>query len=238
MPRRKSSRFKRNVGIAVTVIVLMIVSVVATLSTQLSGQKVQTSGSVSSPTLNVGDRFTYKLTGVSVLGSPDAVTPAEFTQYNDTDYYQVTVARINGTQVSLDLLWRFNNGTLIESAQAIDLATGAYADPTGFCYLYPSNLNVKDRLYPEGTSGLIVNGTSPQKFANSTRAANYWSMEDQFINTGDQTLNTMRGDAIAVYFDKQTGMLDNLTRIEFFTNPEIELTITWRLTGSNVWAVQ
>jgi hypothetical protein len=111
MPRRKSSRLKRNVGIAVTVIVLMIVSVVATLSTQLSSQKVQPSGSVSSPTLDVGDRFIYKLAGSSVLGSADAVTPAEFMQYNDTDYYQVTVAGINDTQVSLDLLWQFSNGT-------------------------------------------------------------------------------------------------------------------------------
>jgi hypothetical protein len=126
----------------------------------------------------------------------------------------------------------------IKTAQAIDLATGAYADPTGFCYLYPSNLNVNDRLYPQGTSGLVVNGTSTQKFANSTRATNYWSTEDQFINTGDQTLNTMRDDAIGVYFDKQTGMLDKLTRIEFFTNPEIELIINWQLTSSNVWSIQ
>jgi hypothetical protein len=48
----------------------------------------------------------------------------------------------------------------------------------------------------------------------------------------------MRNDFITVYFDKQTGMLDNLTRIEFFTNPQIELITTWQLDSSNVWAVK
>ena len=48
----------------------------------------------------------------------------------------------------------------------------------------------------------------------------------------------MREDYLGVYFDKQTGMLESLTNIQFYTNPEIEITISWQLTSSNVWAVQ
>lgn len=58
------------------------------------------------------------------------------------------------------------------------------------------------------------------------------------VDTADQTGNTARYDYISVYFDRQTGMLVQLTRIEFFTNPEIQLTTTWQLVGSNVWEVQ
>ena len=198
----------------------------------------QPSASEPNAPLAVGDTFIYKLKGSTVLGNPDVVTPIEFMQYNNTNYYEVTVTGINGTQVSLDTLWKFNNGTQANSAQLIDLSTGRVADTNGFSYIYLSNLNVSDLLFPNGTVKLIVNGTSTQKFGNSFRSTNNWSEEDQFIDKNDPTGNTIRNDFVTVYFDKQTGMLDNLTRIEFFTNPQIELITTWQLTGSNAWTVK
>ena len=188
--------------------------------------------------LSVGDTFTYNLKGSTVLGSTDVVTPNEFMQYNNTNYYQVKVTGINGTQVFLDTFWLFNNGSQTESPQIIDLSTGRFADSNGFSYLYLSNLNVSDPLYPQGTDKLIVNSTNTQKFVNSSRATNCWSEEDQYVDTSDSTGNTIRDDFITVYFDKQTGMLDSLTRVEFFTNPQIELITTWQLVSSNVWAVK
>ena len=187
--------------------------------------------------LAIGDTFTYKLEGSTVLGSPDVVTPSEFMQYNDTTYYQVTVTGINGTQIFLDTLWQFNNGTQTKSPQIIDLSTGRIADENGFSYLYLPSLNVSDLLYPDGNSKLIVNSTNTQTFGNSSRSTNNWSEEDQFIDQTDPTGNTIRDDFITVYFDKQTGIMDNLTRIEFFTNPQIELITTWKLDSSNIWTV-
>lgn len=194
--------------------------------------------SESNSPLAVNDTFTYKLEGSTVLGSADVVTPKEFMQYNDTDYYQVSITGISGTQISLNTVWQFNNGTQSRSAQVIDLSTGRIADTNGFSYLYLSNLNVSDLLYPKGTVKLIVNSTSTQTFAESSRQINNWSEEDQFIDSSDSSGNTIRNDFITVYFDKQTGMLENLTRIEFFTNPQIELITTWQLTSSNAWAIQ
>ena len=233
MPHRKRSHLKRNVEVAVAATLILVIAVAAAMY-YASNQKNQ----ASIAALKVGDTFTYNLTGSSVLGDPNATTPQELLQYNDTDHYQVTVTSISGTQVTLTCLWQFTNGTQISSQQIIDLSNGACSDATGFSYLYPANLNVNDLLYPGETSGLIVNSTTTQTFANATRTANCWSVETEAVNTGDQTMNTMRSDYMAVYFDKQTGMLDKLTRIDFFTNPEIEIIITWQLTSSNVWAVQ
>ena len=213
----------------------MLIAVVATVLTQTPKQP---SNAIIAGGLKVGDTFTYKLTGSAVLGSPNAMIPEEIWQYNDTDYYQVTVTSINGTQVLLSTFWQFNNGTQITRPQIIDLSNGAEADPNGFWALYSSNLNVNDLLHPKGTDGLIVNSTDTQKFADSSRARNYWSTESQYVNASDTTGNTMRDLFVGVYFDKQTGMLENSTHIEFFTNPEIELIITWQLTNTNVWAVQ
>jgi len=226
----------RNVAVAVSVLVIVSVALAAVYFSSVNSQKSQ--ASAADQALSVGDTFTYKLTGSTVLGNSDVVTPIEFMQYNNTDYYQVTVTKISGTQVWLDTEWHFNNGTQVASVQIIDLSTGTCADLTGFVYLYPSNLTVSSPLFPFGTSGLSVNSTSVQKFSNCRRAIDCWSTEDQFVNSADQTGNTMRYDFINVNFDKQTGMLIDLTRIEFFTNPEIELTINWELTSSNVWQVK
>ena len=236
MTPRNHKHLKRKIGIAIVLLVIILVAAAAAFQAVMNSQKPETS--VTNPALKVGDTFTYKLNGSSVLGSADVVTPEEFMQYNNTDYYQVTVTGINGSQVYLDTIWQFTNGTQVTNTQTIDLSTGAIADPAGFSYLYPSNLNVTDKLYPNESTEFVINSTSTQKYNNSTRATNYWATEDQFIDTSDQTGNTMRYDFIAVDFDKQTGMLVGLTRINFFTNPEIELTITWKLTGSNVWSVK
>ena len=237
MTPRKNRHLLRNVGIVVLIVATVLV-VMFMAAAGVIAPKPQPPVTLTSSTLSVGDSFTYKLAGYTVLGTSDVATPSEFMQYNQTDYYQVNVTGIDGSQVSLETSWRFMNGTQITGGQEINLTSGATADLTGFTYLYQPNLNVTQQLYPQENSGLVVNSTSTTKFADSNRATNYWSVEDEYTNTADQTGNTFRNDFVGAYFDKSTGMLDKLTRIEFFTNPEIELTITWQLTSSNVWTVQ
>ena len=236
----------RNIWVVGAVIVIMLIAVVAGFSSGLFKNvspntptpPTYTPFSLSGNNLTVGDTFTYKLTGSSVLGSTDVVTPAYLSQENDTDYYKVTITEINGPHVSLNALWRFLNGTQIESSQIIDLSDGIVSDPNGFWAIYTPNLNVNDLLHPNGSDKLIVNSTGTQKFASSTRTRNFWSTTNQFVDPNDPSGNTMREDYLGVYFDKQTGMLESLTNIQFYTNPEIEITISWQLTSSNVWAVQ
>ncbi len=239
MPHRKHKHLTRNIILAAAVIAVILVSTFASFYFGgLKSQKPQPTPPPTSHMLAVGDNFTYALSGTTVLGSSDTVTPKEFLQYNGTDYYQVTVKAIEGSKVTLETTWQFKNGTQVKNPQVIDLSTGAVGQLAVFSYLYPANLNLNDPLYPEETSGLVVNSTGTQNFAGSTRATNIWSTTDEFVNTGDTTGNTMRFDYISVTFDRQTGMLDGLTRIQFFTSPEIQLTTTWKLTSSNVWTVK
>ena len=110
MPTRKNRHLKRNIAIAVAAISIMIVAVLAGLSSGLFTGSSNPAPEPTSTTTNgtglvgvkVGDIFTYKLTGSSVLGSPDVVTPEEFSQYNDTDYYQVTVTGVGSSTVMLE----------------------------------------------------------------------------------------------------------------------------------------
>ncbi len=188
--------------------------------------------------VHVGDTFTYRITGTSVLNSAAAVTPAGFDVYNQTDHYTVTVTGVVGTKVSLDTVWLFLNGTQITSSQTIDLATGNKTDPNGFWPLYPSNLKTGDLLYPKGTDGQIVNATDTLTYANnSTRGRNYWYIENLFKDINDPTGNTQRDEYDSVYFDQQTGMLIVLNNVQYYNNPEYALIVTWQLISSNVWTV-
>ena len=155
MPHRKNKYLTRNIIAAVVIIGVIVTAAIATVYfATVNSQKNKIP--LTNPTLEVGDTFTYNLTGSVVLGDVNAVTPGEFLQYNETEYYQVNVTTIQGSQVSLETTWQFKNGTQVRSPQEIDLSNGACEDLSGFKYLYPSNLNVTDLLYPQETNNLVV----------------------------------------------------------------------------------
>ncbi len=188
--------------------------------------------------VHVGDTFTYTLTGESVLGSVDAVTPAYLSEYNDTDYYQITITAVIGTNVSFNTVWRFTNGTEITSPQILDISSGNKSDANGFWAIYPSNLKVSDLLRPTGYDEQIVNATSSTAYGAISRPTNFWQIESQFTDANDPTGNTMRDDYIGLYFDQQTGMLTSLENVQRYNNPQYNIIIIWQLTSSSVWAVQ
>jgi hypothetical protein len=186
--------------------------------------------------VNVGDTFTYKLMGYSVLFNSTAVTPAYLSEYNNTDYYQVNITGIKGSVVSFDTVWKFTNGTAIQNSEWVNLATGNNSGV--FWAIYPSNLNANNMLYPkEANTGLIVNSTGSQTYSTGTRQTNYWSIENVFTYINDPTGNTVQDILTSLYFDKQTGMLVDLTNIQYYNNPYYNIIITWQLTNSTVWGV-
>ena len=186
--------------------------------------------------VQVGDTFTYKLTGNSILFGSAAATPAFLSEYNNTNYYEVIITGINGSVVSFDTIWQFTNGTAIKNSDWINLVTGNYSGD--FWAIYPSNLKVTNLLYPkESNTELIVNSTGSQSFSTGDRTTNYWHLENEFTNTNDPTGSTTQVNLIEVYFDKQTGMLDYLDNVQEYNNPQYNILITWQLTSSTVWGV-
>ena len=111
-------------------------------------------------------------------------------------------------------------------------------DPNGFWAIYASSLNVGNLLRPTGFDGLTVNLTDTKTYADSTRARNFWFIDNQFFDVNDPTRNTLRYDYTGVYFDKQTGMLETLINYQEYNNPAMKEVITWTLINSTVWAVQ
>jgi hypothetical protein len=216
-------------------IVLLVIIAIATAAIVYATQTSKSGVTNVKVGVNVGDTFTYKLIGTTHLVSSDAVTPAYLSEYNNTDYYQVTITGINGTTVSFNTDWQFTNGTSIQTSEWVNLATGA--DSGDFWAIYASNLNVNNLLRPKGFDELIVNSTSTQTYADSTRQTNFWSIDKVFTDINDPTGNTQQYNYMGVYFDKKTGMLNALTNVQEYNNPNYNVVITWQLTNTTAWGI-
>jgi hypothetical protein len=231
-PRRKKSKTKIYLAIALVAILVASSAAIVYYTTASNGPKTVTVG------VHGGDTFTYSIKGSATLNSIDAVIPAEFYQYNQTDYYKVTVTDVTGTHVSLSSEWHFLNGTVLNDNQNIDLSNGNKTSANGFWSIYAANLKVKDYLRPNGADLQIVNKTETYTYANSVRERNFFEIGNEFYDVNDPTHNTLRYDYTGVYFDRETGMLTQLNNIQSYNNPQMQLAIIWTLTSSSVWTVK
>ena len=228
--KRKSSSKKIYLAI-----ILLVVLIAASAAAIIAYQPKVAGVTVG---VHVGDTFTYELKGFSNLTSIEAVETPGFSQLNDTEYYQVTITGVNGTVVSLDTLWRFNDGTQTTAQQTIDLSDGNTTDANGFWPIYASNLNVGDLLRPKGYDSVTVNASSVMDYANSSRPINYMHTGGESKLMTDPSGSTLRYDSIEIYFDKKTGMLESMVWITDYNNPEMREVTTWTLVDTSVWAVQ
>jgi hypothetical protein len=213
---------------AVVVIVVILVALVI-----FSGMQ---SGQGLTPGVKVGDEFIFDIIGSS-SASPNATVPETFYQINMTELYKVTVTDVNGTKVSIDTKWRFENGTEFDIAGYVKIDSGTVFPSNGFWPIYASNLKVDDMVRPV-MGQLTVNDTDTKEYASGvTREINTVSWTEELYDRDDPTGGTTLNKFTIIQFDRETGMLVQLTDIQIYNNPQLTLTTTWKLKESNVWAV-
>lgn len=234
MPK-KGPNIKLYVGI--TLIILLVVIAVGAIAFVYNNQHAPNTVNAA-PGVHVGDTFDYKLMGASILFSQNAVTPDYLYQYNQTDYFRITITEVNGTVVTFKTDWKYLNGTNLQSTQWVNVSNGDQSDSNGFWGIYPANLKVGDLTRPGGFDKITVNQTDTQAYASSSRTRDYFSVSNQFYDVTDPTHSTFRDEFDTVWFDQQTGMLQSLTNIQQYNNPQYNILITWKLSASSVWAVQ
>ncbi|MCW4029976.1 MAG: hypothetical protein NWE92_10075 [Candidatus Bathyarchaeota archaeon] len=231
MYRRKKGTPTKVYFAIILVVVLIVASAAIIYATSTNTPKAVVAG------VSVGDSFTYQLRGTSILTGENATQPAEFGQYNATQYYKVTITDVQGTFVSLSTEWKFQNGTSLTSQNTIDISNGNQTDENGFWAIYAGGLQQNDKLRPTGADGLIVNSTDTKTYANSSRVRNCFTVENSFFDINDPTQSTWRNDYITAFFDQETGVLDTLTNVQGYNNPQMTLVVVWQLKNSTVWDV-
>jgi hypothetical protein len=215
----------------ITLTILVVAAVAAFYALQ---PPPQTSSAVASG-LKAGDTFTYSMIGIAELGNENVTIPDNFKEVNMTDYYRVTVTSVDGPNVQFNVTWSFTNGTVYDRTGKVNVETGV--DSQEFWAIYAANLTKGSPVRPAVTSGATVNDTQTRTYRNGDRQTNILQMQGEFYNTEDLTYSQICNEYTYVYFDSQTGMLVELKDMKVYSDPQIILTVEWKLIDSNVLQV-
>lgn len=215
--------------LVITIVILVIavsVAVAAILSVQEPAETVVT-GVVA------GNMFTYDLKSYATVNEDNVTLPPGASEYNNTEWYKVTITSVSGSTVSFNTTWHFVNGTEIENTGYVNVLTGE--DNKVFWAIYPANLTVNQLVSPQGTDGNYVNETETRSYTNGDRVTSIITLQNEFPDASNPA--RVYDDYLYIHFDKITGMLVELKDIQLYNSPEVILTYDWILVDSNVWAV-
>jgi hypothetical protein len=228
----------KKVYLAIALVVIFVVSIAAVVYVTQQHSTPKPVVNVSSG-LQVGDTFTYNITGVSYLYSSDANPDSEYPGFEglNNTAYTVTITGVNGTIVSYSTNMILTNGTSSPSTGFVNISSGNPTGDAGFWAIYPTNLNLGDLVNPGNPDGPMVSNFGNQTYSDSSRGVDYFSISQNFTNINDPTGNTQQQRIDNVVFDQSTGMLTSLEDIQEFNNPEMTLDITWQLTATSVWTI-
>jgi hypothetical protein len=225
---------KRSRLILVLIVSAIIIILAFIAFTQLGSQAAQD----AVPGVNVGDTFTYDIRGYYSSNDPNATIPENFPQINMTEWFKIVVTEVSGSEVTINTTWRFSNETELNGINTIDVETGINNPIDGFWAIYASNLRANDRTRPNGPDQSTINATSPKEYSSGvTRETNTLQLVQNYYDADDPTYGTTLTEYMQADFDKQTGMLVQLSDISDYTNPGMRLALLWTLMDTNVWAV-
>jgi hypothetical protein len=126
--------------LALTVILLSLFTVALT---QTAFAQTATVG------VNSGNSFTYnyKITWQST--DPTATVPDTYTKLNDTQYVRLDIINVDGTQINVDSIRHFNDGTETKQNGNIDVNTQVLEVPYS-SLIIRANANPDEKIYPLG----------------------------------------------------------------------------------------
>lgn len=175
--------------------------------------------------VSVGNTFKYQFAAYYSTTNPLPKVPAQWIEYNKTQWIQFTITGVSNLTVSYFALAHFVNGSETTSQNYENLGTGKGGFP-----MIPANLAKNDAIYSDLTDSPVVSDVLNRTYLHSqrTECRVLWSGagEVQFI--------------LDAYFDQKTGMPVQLRLGSPIASPEgVETTgvFEYNLIESTVWTV-
>lgn len=179
-----------------------------------------------------GDEFTYMVTGSYPTDDPTLDIPQQVIDAHATDHFKLVIDSVSGPEVGYTWYWYFNNGSKPQNgSDTVNIETTANTGP--FWAIVSANLNTTQRIHPHfGPDLSVFNETGRIEYANYTREANRLQLEFAYQNNVTGATYAEYSDT---YFDKQTGILIQLSDVSDYQNPAFVTAINWKLTETNAW---
>jgi hypothetical protein len=168
-----------------------------------------------------GMAFDYYVSSYWSSSDPSYSAPADLVVANQTACIEIRIGAVNATDVETITIAYYNDGTTDFERGNINLYTGM---GSGFVGVIGANLNVGDRIHPDGEDSLTVLDTTMRTYESGARATNHVRIVDD---------NPLEGGYRAtrdLYFDKATGILvEQVDQVETTLTPLTVTRFTWKI---------
>lgn len=209
------------------VLIASLLLIVITPTASAQDEIVPTAG------VQLGNKFTYTVTGSYSSNAPLADVPAEVINAAASAYFTITIVNVSNPNVGYTWVWHFTNGTdqTGDGINNLDIPSESVGP---FWPIVAANLTTGEKIHMHFGDQSTFNETIMWTYTNYTRETNHLqtSIQEQNNQTAVTKYRTVDSDA---YFDQQTGMLISLHDQTTYQDPSFTTTITWTLAGQNVW---
>jgi hypothetical protein len=171
-----------------------------------------------------GETFDYTYSFVWSSTNPSATPPSEYVEFNNTQTIQMKITDVSGTQINLQCIKHFKDGTQNVESGYINVDSGAIEVPYGYLII-SANLSINQKMYPSGGHQTIT-GTSLRSYSSGQRETNSYISESTSEKT-EINFDKLKGIAVDYSYQTQETSGGYTTTIkEILTN-----------TNSDVWSV-
>jgi hypothetical protein len=184
--------------------------------------------------VTVSNTFKYNTATSWISDDPSATPPSSLVGINSTQWVELSITAISGTNITGQTTTLYKNGTKITEGGWVDVNTGDGENLT--VLIISANLAPGDSVYtssPYNTT-LIINETTSRTYQGGARDTNH-------INVTSASTSSQGNLSLAnnIYWDKSTGVLVELSTVE--SNQTGTYTTKWsedvQISDSNVWTV-
>ena len=199
------------------IIIMLLSSAIFLATTSIASAQSVVAG------VSKGETFDYSYNLIWTSTDPLATPPKDLVEYNNTQKIQFKITNVEGSDITIDFMRLFNNGTQTVESGSIDIESGTVSVPYGFL-IVGANLNKNQQVYPTGGHQVITD-TVTRSFAGVQRETNVISSEDSSQKTTID-FDRAKGVALDYLFEiRETSGNYNIVSTEKLTN-----------TNSNDWA--
>jgi len=177
--------------------------------------------------VDVGNKFRYSVAASWSSDDPNATAPPYIVDYKNTEWVEVSVTAVSGTNITGNFTQRLWNETerTVETWVDVDAGNGSL-----LLFFISANLTAGDTLYDSSSySTRLINGTVPRTYLGGERDTNYLN-----VTSHDGTNTTG-----SLYWDKLTGVLvDQFTENTYQTgNSTYSWSVEFQIISSDLWVV-
>jgi hypothetical protein len=167
-----------------------------------------------------GMSFFYYISSYWSSSDTYASIPVNFLVINQTAFVEIRIGVVNATDVETNTMCYYNDGEVDFEKGNINLYTGV---SSGFAGIIGANLNVGDRIHPDGGDTLTILDTTTRNYESGARVTNHVRIVDNNPEEGYRGTRDL-------YFDKETGVLvEQVDQVETTVAPITVTRLTWKI---------